>query len=873
MGSPTTEDHWHDKFDHEISHEGGEYSDAAACVLQFAAQSKYTSHKGPQARHERLRMMYAHWDLQISQLARAYLQWKHNDKYHNVDLSMEEGHIFHVTTVGTLEREAGVSIHQHPEEPANMALLRLGLLGCSPVEPSVAIEVHTLELYHRLRRRHAQLSIQAFTRALCDIHKVNCRTCFREQFSIAFDAYLSILQHIRSQVDDALGRSDMDWWLKHMCPCCTYEINGEEMLKPKILVACDGNNSCKRIAGAALSDHRNFDSSYFISHQEVNQFKNEVQHRQHINRDKEPDDKMLASCLAWKSSAPDHKKTAADIYETTGIFASACRHGFIIKLAKYPLAITNAMINAYGKDIGMGYDVGCTFSGIVRNSPLLSQKAEEARMQFCVNSFHGYAHNQLCQVQHHPLYLPGFGLEDLETMERVFLSSNSVSRVIRYASRYHWAQFIDLHFQQWDEDKYGELSKFLLNNYMQAIGIIKKYRNEVSSLASSLNIRKDDFKRWIEEEKHFLMDLKDELVEHVLACSYVQALMDLQSADQKWQKISDSFRTTSHAHAINYKQNVRQTSQLEAQCRAALDGLMIHIRAVVDLEERLGIKERWTPQHPEYLSALKRIKSHDFRRALDKLQQLVVQRLLELAKANLSGTGYKLRVHISKAIKARSKAIRNALDEYNKLAPSMQPPAPQLAWNDIVNYGFLSKFELLKHSHSQQDVLHKPWTVPGNREIAMMYFKMKRSHEELTRLNVEIHRLRTFICDEDIFLQDQVAFLHDADPLLAHEVEALRVRRARVDAIHIICLDTIEALPEFSGVRGTGTMTSDAGLDEDDGSPEDIATDDAFNDDMNAPASANPETLPLSGRDFQTVRVRAFESERLINLYLWLSSK
>ncbi|KAG1886150.1 hypothetical protein F4604DRAFT_1917844 [Suillus subluteus] len=179
--------------------------------------------------------------------------------------------------------------------------------------------------------------------------------------------------------------------------------------------------------------------------------------------------------------------------------------------------------------------------------------------------------------------------------------------------------------------------------------------------------------------------------------------------------------------------------------------------------------------------------------ALDKLQQLVVQRLLELAKANLLGTGYKLHVHISKAIKAQSKAIRNALDEYNKLAPSMQPPAPQLTWNDIMNYGFLSKFELLKHSHSQQDVLTKPWTVPGNREIAMMYFKMKCLHEELIHLNVEVHQLQ---------------------PLLAHEVEELR------------------ALPEFSGVRGTGTMSSDAGLDEDDGSPEDIVANDAFNGDM-----------------------------------------
>jgi len=63
--------------------------------------SRYTSHKGPQAQCEHLRIMYAHWDMQIPQLACTYLQWKHNDKYHNTNLSMEECHIFHVTTVRT----------------------------------------------------------------------------------------------------------------------------------------------------------------------------------------------------------------------------------------------------------------------------------------------------------------------------------------------------------------------------------------------------------------------------------------------------------------------------------------------------------------------------------------------------------------------------------------------------------------------------------------------------------------------------------------------------------------------------------------------------------------------------------------------------
>jgi hypothetical protein len=52
------------------------------------------------------------------------------------------------------------------------------------------------------------------------------------------------------------------------------------------------------------------------------------------DKDNVETDENLASCLRWKSSGPDHKKTALDIYETTSIFTSACRHGFIIKVCE-----------------------------------------------------------------------------------------------------------------------------------------------------------------------------------------------------------------------------------------------------------------------------------------------------------------------------------------------------------------------------------------------------------------------------------------------------------------------------------------------------------------------------------------------------------
>ncbi|KAG1763804.1 hypothetical protein EV702DRAFT_982577, partial [Suillus placidus] len=209
---------------------------------------------------------------------------------------------------------------------------------------------------------------------------------------------------------------------------------------------------------------------------------------------------------------------------------------------KYLLTIVDALIDLYGQDIGVGYDVGCTFSKIVQDSPLLSTKAHDARIKFCINAFHGYAHNCLCQIQHHPLYLSGFGLEDLKTMERVFSASNAVSCTMRYTTQHHWTQGLNLHFQQWDDDNFffpfhqlpvlvlNFSGNCLMNNYVQAWGLIDEYTDAVASLSSSLGVAEDDLERWIDEERQFLMDLKEELSDCVLACSYIQALIDQDNA-------------------------------------------------------------------------------------------------------------------------------------------------------------------------------------------------------------------------------------------------------------------------------------------------------------------------------------------------------
>ena len=51
------------------------------------------------------------------------------------------------------------------------------------------------------------------------------------------------------------------------------------------------------------------------------------------------------------------------------------------------------------------------------------------------------------------------------------------------------------------------------------------------------------------------------------------------------------------------------------------------------------IKQRWSKDSPEYINASRYLATREYQKSLNKLEGLVVQRLFELSKAGLSGTG------------------------------------------------------------------------------------------------------------------------------------------------------------------------------------------------------------------------------------------
>lgn len=129
--------------------------------------------------------------------------------------------------------------------------------------------------------------------------------------------------------------------------------------------------------------------------------------------------------------------------------------------AKYPIAMTSKLLDLFPAELGIGYDIGCSFTSTLLQGSLAS-KVLQKKLKFVIPAFHGYAHNRLYQLKNHILMNKGFGIEDLETCERVFSASNLVARVTRHATAYHRRQFIDLFFRQWDEDKFSALGKLEL---------------------------------------------------------------------------------------------------------------------------------------------------------------------------------------------------------------------------------------------------------------------------------------------------------------------------------------------------------------------------------------------------------------------------
>ena len=235
-------------------------------------------------------------------------------------------------------------------------------------------------------------------------------------------------------------------------------------------------------------------------------------------------------------------------------------------------------------------------------------------------------------------------MEDFETMERIFSASNALASVTRYASPYRRRLFIDTFFRQWDDDKYENLGTFLLNNYRQASATLDQDVPALEDALQKFKITHADLDQWETEEAEFFTQLGQEPETNTLRVEYVEALQVLQAARTEKTNSNSSYLDRLEIIAetpgtTQYEKSTSNTNKLEQRRRLARERFDVAHADAVQMEIRLGIDRRWEPTDPEYLETMKYMNDHKYHRTLDNLHRLVVLRLFELHRMNLSGTG------------------------------------------------------------------------------------------------------------------------------------------------------------------------------------------------------------------------------------------
>ncbi|KAJ6455539.1 hypothetical protein C8R47DRAFT_996729 [Mycena vitilis] len=686
---------------------------------------------------------------------------------------------------------------------ANATLLRHGYIGGSPDQPTIAFSLQTLEIYRQIHRVCPRFSLDGLSKALNYLHKSPRRAYLGEQLSTAYDAYLAILRAVDQRVQAALRR-DEQWKAQNVCPPCFYKLSQEPRLLLSWLGCMDGNNSLKLVdstfsAGNPRFDNRKTNSFRWLTAAQVDAYKDEVKNSEkvwtftvsevradddvawlNVNELTADESDELAKCVntcveRWKAAGPEARKKMFALFAIAGIFIAVCRHGHVLvmcdmirsgELMKYPLAIVERLLDMYGPEVGLGYDIMCAFyKTLLRSS--LGRRVVSLKLRGVVPAFHGHAHNRECQTGWHPLYVEGAGLEDFEECERTFCLSNNLATVTRLSTPFHRQQQIDEHFHFHDLDKHAASGNFIFQNYRQATEKIAMNSVALAALEQRLKTTSEDYEEYLKQERAHLESLKREPPEVIWTVEATSS------------SAANDFRHLDY-HIVNSGWTANKIKDVRTKYRTTYTRALMIEEELSRFEEEHSIEARWTSSSTQYQEALVLMKERRYRRALDEVERLVIQRLLEMTKLGMSA--YKLREKIGKALRTRATAIQHALAEYNAAAILLNPPRQQFTWADVTNLASLAEFDLLRDTRT--DIRTLPWADPARREAMVLYFGIKRAKEEIRRLNVEIRRLLSFMIDDHVdYVKAIQANISPSIPgsALAHELSIQLEHRNNVN--------------------------------------------------------------------------------------------
>lgn len=164
---------WQDEEQESLSH---------AIRDMLGARATTRKYKDARTWRQRVQNLDANWKQAIPRLVKAYLEWRYGtskpvDEPSDVIPATTTMNILDIYTTSTTA-DISRSTKSLVED-----LVLGGYLGTSPLYPSLAISLKTLELFRSLRKFKPSFSVEAFTKLLCYYYYVgglfNCTECER----------------------------------------------------------------------------------------------------------------------------------------------------------------------------------------------------------------------------------------------------------------------------------------------------------------------------------------------------------------------------------------------------------------------------------------------------------------------------------------------------------------------------------------------------------------------------------------------------------------------------------------------------------------------------------------------------------------------
>ncbi|KAJ7135055.1 hypothetical protein C8R43DRAFT_1132965 [Mycena crocata] len=255
----------------------------------------------------------------------------------------------------------------------------------------------------------------------------------------------------------------------------------------------------------------------------------------------------------------------------------------------------------------------------------------------------------------------------------------------------------------------------------------------------------DKFHAWLEEERTYLLGLKEaaKTNEETMEMEYVQKLVNLSARQAKYNVVAAEARRATGGDAP-YVPGVHKAVMARRHAKAKVER---DTESVEKLEEALLIAERWTTMSPKWVETTLAIKKRKYQLA-NALELLIVERIFELTKMNQSQTGYKMCKHIAKALQARLKAVRAAIDHYNAavivLEPSVAAMRGEFSMSVNVAQADAEEFRraLTRISAGKISADSYVWPAPDSIDYAQVSAKTCKDLLDLLRGTKKVKRVR-----------------------------------------------------------------------------------------------------------------------------------